>query len=106
LRKNTNRIKCGTKKVGEIIKEDDLGYHIFLEEKKKTQPKQKQNNNSKSLLAAKIQLIICCSVPASTGETAGMEGPADHSNSAQLSGAYCPMHSRPLMLGHRQQIHI
>jgi len=41
LRKNTNRIKCGTKKVGEIIKEDDLGYHIFLEEKKKTTTKTK-----------------------------------------------------------------
>jgi len=51
LRKNTNRIKCGTKKVGEIIKEDDLGYHIFLEEKKK----HNQNKNKTTTAKASLQ---------------------------------------------------
>lgn len=41
MRKNTHKNKCGTKKAGEIVKEDDLGYHIVLEEKKKTTTKTK-----------------------------------------------------------------
>lgn len=83
MRKNTHKNKCGTKKVGVIIKEDDPGYHIVLEEKKITQPKQKQQNkNNKNLLAVKIQLIIYYSIPANTGEPVGMEGPANHSSAA------------------------